>query len=64
MERMASDRPRTLQQDLTQVVGRTVTTTPDPRTARFSPFPQYLDNRLQKLPNHGAASSDPKLAPQ
>jgi hypothetical protein len=64
MERMASDRPHTLQQDLTQVVGRTVTTTPDPRAARFSPFPQYLDNRLQKLPNHGAASSDPKPAPR
>jgi para-nitrobenzyl esterase len=52
------------QQDLTQIIGRTVTTAPDPRSAKFSPFQQYLDDGLQKLPNHGAASQDPKSAPQ
>jgi len=52
------------QQNLTQILGRTVTTAPDPRAERFSPFQQYLDNRLNKLPNHGAAGSGPNPAPQ
>jgi para-nitrobenzyl esterase len=45
------------QQDLTQIIGSTVTTKPDPRAARFGPFQQYLDTRLARLPNHGAARS-------
>ncbi len=44
-------------QDLAQILGRTVTTEPDPRAARFSPFQQYLDNRLERLPNRGAENS-------
>jgi para-nitrobenzyl esterase len=54
----------TPQQDLTQILGRAVTTAPDPRSAKFYPFQQDLDDRLQKLPNHGAASSNPEPAPQ
>jgi para-nitrobenzyl esterase len=52
------------QQDLTQIIGRTVTTAADPRSAKFSPFQQYLDDGLQKLPNHGAAGPAPEPAPQ
>jgi len=48
-------------QDLAQILGLTVTTAPDPRAARFSPFQQYLDSRLEGLPNHGAANSTPAL---
>ena len=47
-------------QDLTQILGRTITTAPDPHATRFAPFQQYLDNRLNQLPNHGAASSPTK----
>ena len=54
----------TPQQDLTQIIGRTVTTAPDPRSAKFSPFQQYLDDGLQKLPNHGAAGPAPEPVPQ
>jgi para-nitrobenzyl esterase len=54
----------TPQQDLTQIIGRTVTTAADPRSEKFSPFQQYLEDGLQKLPNHGAASPDPNPAPQ
>ncbi len=43
-------------QDMVQILGRSVTTAPDPRAARFSPFQQYLDGRLERLPNHGAAA--------
>ena len=50
-------------QDLAQILGSTITTTPDPRAARFSPFQQYLDNRLERLPNHGAAVANPTSAP-
>ncbi len=49
--------------DLTQILDRTVTTAPDPRAARFSPFQQYLDNRLDRLPNHGAQAPNPTPAP-
>ena len=45
----------TPQQDLAQILGRTITTAPDPRANRFAPFQQYLDGRLARLPNHGAA---------
>jgi len=51
-------------QDLVQILGPTVTTTPDPRATRFSPFQQYLDGRLERLPNHGAAVPNPAPAPQ
>ena len=51
------------QQDLTQILGRTVTTAPDPRSKEFSPFQRYLDSRLEKLPNHGASRSDSKPLP-
>jgi para-nitrobenzyl esterase len=47
-------------QDLTQILGKTITTAPDLRSQRFAPFQQYLDNRLNSLPNHGAASSPTK----
>jgi para-nitrobenzyl esterase len=43
------------QQELTQILGTTITTAPDPHATRFAPFQQYLDNRLNQLPNHGAA---------
>ena len=46
-------------QDLAKILGRSVTTAPDPRAARFPPFQQYLDVRLEHLPNHGAATSAP-----
>ena len=46
-------------QDLTQILGRTITTAPDPRAELFSPFQQYLDSRLDSLPNHGAAVPNP-----
>ena len=45
------------QKDLTQIIGSNVATKPDPRAARFGPFQQYLDTRLARLPNHGAAPS-------
>ncbi len=45
------------QQNLTQILGRTITTAPDPRSQRFTPFQQYLDSRLDRLPNKGAATS-------
>ncbi|MGA7155877.1 MAG: carboxylesterase family protein, partial [Acidobacteriaceae bacterium] len=45
----------TPQNNLTQILDRTITTAPDPRSQRFAPFQQYLDNRLEHLPNHGAA---------
>lgn len=45
----------TPQQNLTQILDRTITTAPDPRFQRFQPFQQYLDSRLARLPNHGAA---------
>jgi para-nitrobenzyl esterase len=45
------------QQELTQILGRNVTTACDPRSEKFRPFQQYLDSRLERLPNHGAASS-------
>jgi len=48
---------------LVQILGPTVTTAPDPRAARFSPFQQYLDGRLERLPNHGAAALNPTHAP-
>jgi para-nitrobenzyl esterase len=53
-------------QDLAQILGSTVTTAPDPRAARFSTFQQDLDNRLERLPNRGAAASDqtPNPLPQ
>ena len=51
------------QQDLAQILGRTVTTAPDPRAARFVPFQQYLDGRLELLPNHGAAFPHPTPPP-
>ena len=44
-------------QNQTQILGRTITTSPDPRSQNFVPFQQYLDNRLNSLPNHGATSS-------
>ena len=47
-------------QELTQIIGTTITTAPDPHAQRFAPFQQYLDNRLNNLPNHGAASSPTK----
>jgi para-nitrobenzyl esterase len=50
-------------QDLAQILGRTVTTAPDPRAAQFSPFQKYLDNRLERLPNHGSAIPNPTPAP-
>jgi para-nitrobenzyl esterase len=46
------------QQDLTQILGRTITTAPDPHAQRFAPFQQYIDSRLNSLPNHGAAAPD------
>jgi para-nitrobenzyl esterase len=48
------------QQDLTQILGATITTAPDPHATRFAPFQQYLGNRLNKLPNHGAAPTPVK----
>ena len=51
-------------QDLAQILGPMVTATPDPRATRFSPFQEYLDGRLERLPNHGAAVPDPAPAPQ
>ena len=50
------------QQDLAQILGTTVTTAPDPHAIRFSPFQQYLDGRLERLPNH-AAFPHPTPAP-
>jgi para-nitrobenzyl esterase len=47
-------------QDLTQILGTTITTAPDPHATRFSPFQQYLDNRLNSLPNRGAAAPPAK----
>ncbi len=49
--------------DSTQILDREVTTAPDPRSQKFSPFQRYLDSRLARLPNHGAASSAPSHAP-
>jgi para-nitrobenzyl esterase len=49
----------TSQQDLAQILGRKVTTERDPRSEKFAPFQRYLDSRLERLPNHGAASADP-----
>jgi len=51
-------------QDLVQILGRAVTTAPDPRATRFSPFQQYLDNRVERLPNRGAADPIPAPSPQ
>ena len=48
--------------DLTQILGRTITTAPNPRAAQFSPFQQYFDDRLDRLPNHGAAVLNPTPA--
>jgi para-nitrobenzyl esterase len=50
-------------QDLAQILGRTVRTAPDPRAARFSSFQQYLDGRLERLANRGAAVPPPPSAP-
>jgi para-nitrobenzyl esterase len=47
------------QQDLVQMLGREVTTARDPRSEKFAPFQQYLDSRLERLPHHGAATSQP-----
>lgn len=47
-------------QNLTQILGRTITTAPDPHSQRFAPFQQYLDSRLDSLPNQGAASTTPQ----
>jgi para-nitrobenzyl esterase len=51
----------TPQQDLAQILGPTITTAKDPRATKFSPFQQYIDGRLESLPNHGAAV--PNLMP-
>ncbi|MGA8940233.1 MAG: carboxylesterase family protein [Acidobacteriaceae bacterium] len=50
----------TPQQNLTQILDRTITTAPDPRSQRFKPFQQYLDAQLAHLPNHGVAASNPQ----
>ena len=39
-------------QNLTQILGRTITTAPDPRSERFTPFQQYIDSRLNLRPTH------------
>jgi para-nitrobenzyl esterase len=56
-------RPYDPHQDLAQILGRTVTTASDPRAVQFSPFQQYLDERLERLPNQGAAVPNPTPAP-
>ena len=52
----------TSQDDLAQILGRNVTTERDPRSEKFAPFQQYLDSRLERLPNHGAYTADPAPA--
>lgn len=52
----------TPQNDLAQILGSNVTTTRDPRSEKFAPFQQYLDSRLERLPNHGAYTADPAPA--
>jgi para-nitrobenzyl esterase len=42
--------------DLAQILGSTVSTARVPRSQKFLPFQQYLDSRLDKLPNRGAAT--------
>jgi para-nitrobenzyl esterase len=52
----------TPQNDLAQILGSNVTTARDPRSEKFAPFQQYLDSRLERLPNHGAYTADPAPA--
>ena len=54
----------TSQDDLAQILGRNVTTERDPRSEKFAPFQLYLDSRLERLPNHGAAATGPSLSPK
>ena len=54
----------TPQNDLAQILGSNVTTERDPRSEKFAPFQLYLDSRLERLPNHGAAATGLSLSPK